>query len=246
MSHLKISIITVVKNGMPYLKEAINSFNTQTYKNKEHIIVYANSKDNTEDYLLSLNDKKIIKDKDSTNKFGSLNLALKYCTGDYVGILHSDDFFNDQNTMNKIINFLLKSKSDVIYGNIKFCSKSNTNKIIRIWKSNNLNRSNLKFGWMPPHTSIFARKKVLKDNLYSEKYPISGDYDFILRIFLNKNYKINFFDQYLIIMRTGGDSTNIRLLYKKLREDLIISKKFFKHFILCVALKILRKFNQFF
>ena len=44
MSHLKISIITVVKNGMPYLKEAINSFNTQTYKNKEHIIVYANLK----------------------------------------------------------------------------------------------------------------------------------------------------------------------------------------------------------
>ena len=99
---------------------------------------------------------------------------------------------------------------------------------------------------MPPHTSIFAKKKILENNLYSEKYLISGDYDFILRIFLNKDYKINFFDQYLTIMRTGGDSTNIKSLYKKLKEDLKISKKFFKHFVLCIALKILRKLNQFF
>ena len=237
MESLKISIITVVKNGMPYLKEAINSFNMQNYKNKEHIIVYSESRDDTENYLLSLKDKKIIKDKVSSNKFGPLNLALKYCT---------DDFFNNQNTINEIVNFLLKNKSDVLYGNIKFCSKLDTNKITRIWKSNNFNRSSLKFGWMPPHTSIFVRKKVFENNLYSEKYLISGDYDFILRIFLNTNYKISFFDQYLTTMRTGGDSTNFRSLFKKLKEDLIISKKFFKHFVLCITLKILRKLNQFF
>ena len=246
MESLKISIITVVKNGMPYLKEAINSFNIQTYKNKEHIIVYSESRDDTENYLLSLKDKKIIKDKVSSNKFGPLNLALKYCTGDYIGILHSDDFFNNQNTINEIVNFLLKNESDVLYGNIKFCSKLDTNKVTRIWKSNNFNRASLKFGWMPPHTSIFARKKVLENNLYSEKYLISGDYDFILRIFLNTNYKISFFNQYLTTMRTGGDSTNFRSLFKKLKEDLIISKKFFKHFVLCITLKILRKLNQFF
>lgn len=246
MESLKISIITVVKNGMPYLEEAIKSFNIQTYKNKEHIIVYSQSNDNTENYLLSLQDKKIIKDKFSTNKFGSLNLALKYSTGDYIGILHADDFFNNQNTINQVMSFLLKKKSDVLYGNIKFCSKLDINKITRIWKSNDFDRSSLKYGWMPPHTSIFARKRILEDNPYSEKYLISGDYDFILKIFLNKNYKISFLDQYLITMRTGGDSTNFKSLYKKLKEDLAISKNFFKHFILCIILKILRKLNQFF
>ena len=47
----KISIITVVKNGMPFLKSAIMSFNLQSYKNKELIIVYASSNDGTEEYL---------------------------------------------------------------------------------------------------------------------------------------------------------------------------------------------------
>ena len=38
---MKISIITVVKNGMPFLKESMKSFNSQNYKNKELIIVYS-------------------------------------------------------------------------------------------------------------------------------------------------------------------------------------------------------------
>ena len=51
MEKLKISIITVVKNGMPYLSEAISSFDSQTYINKEHIIVYSKSEDQTENFL---------------------------------------------------------------------------------------------------------------------------------------------------------------------------------------------------
>ena len=76
MEKLKISIITVVKNGMPYLSEAISSFDSQTYINKEHIIVYSKSEDQTENFLLSLKNKRI-KDEKSNNKFGSLNLAIK-------------------------------------------------------------------------------------------------------------------------------------------------------------------------
>ena len=51
----KISIITVVKNGMPLLKEAIKSFDNQEYENKEHIIVYSSSSDDTEKYLNLIN-----------------------------------------------------------------------------------------------------------------------------------------------------------------------------------------------
>ena len=246
MERLKISIITVVKNGMPYLSEAISSFDSQTYINKEHIIVYSKSEDQTEDFLLSLENRKIIKDDKSNNKFGSLNLAIRNCTGDYIGVLHSDDFFYDKQTLSEIADFLNKEKSDVIYGNIKFCSKLNRNKITRVWKSSSYNKSNLKYGWMPPHTSIFAKKEVLLNNNYSENFSISGDYDFILKIFLNENYKFSFFNKYIIIMRTGGDSTKLNSFYRKLKQDLIISKKYFNNYIICIIFKILRKVNQIF
>jgi glycosyltransferase involved in cell wall biosynthesis len=53
MNNPKISVITVVKNGMPYLSDCLKSFELQDYANKEHIIIYSNSNDATEEFLLS-------------------------------------------------------------------------------------------------------------------------------------------------------------------------------------------------
>ena len=44
---LKISIITVVKNGEKHIENNILSLLNQTYKNYEHIIIDGNSNDNT-------------------------------------------------------------------------------------------------------------------------------------------------------------------------------------------------------
>ena len=245
MTDLKISIITVVKNGMPFLKDAIKSFDTQSYQNKEHIIIFSRSNDGTEEYLKSIQNYKIIfKDENSSNKFGPINLGIKKSSGDLIGILHADDFFLNSNTLSDVANFQKENGPDVIYGNLKFCKPDNPEKITRVWKSSNFDKSKLKYGWMPPHTTIFAKKNILMNNLYSQNYLISDDYEFILRVFLNENYKIKFFDKDLILMRTGGASTNFRLFLKKFKEDLDITKKFFKNNFICVCLKILRKINQ--
>ena len=55
----KISIITVVRNGMPYLMDSINSFLKQKYNNKELIIIYSKSSDLTLDYLNKFKNKNI-------------------------------------------------------------------------------------------------------------------------------------------------------------------------------------------
>ena len=44
---------------MPYLMASVRSFQRQKYKNKELIVVYSESKDNSLYYLDSLNDKNI-------------------------------------------------------------------------------------------------------------------------------------------------------------------------------------------
>ena len=244
MKNLKISIITVVKNGMPFLIDAINSYDTQTYLNKEHIIIYSPSNDGTEEYLKNITNKVVIKDVQSINKFGSLNIGMKKSKGDVIGILHADDIFADKYTLKNIGDFFENTNSDVVYGNIKFCKKKNTNKIIRTWESSAFNRSNLKYGWMPPHTSIYIKRNIVNDNLYPTNFPISGDYLFILNLFLNKNYLINFLNRTICIMRMGGDSTKLSTFIKKLREDLQISKKKFKNYRLCIFFKIIRKIKQ--
>lgn len=243
----KISIITVVKNGLPYLKSAVQAVKNQNIYNNniiEHIIVCSPSKDGTEEYLSNIENIKLIIDKQSHNKFGSLNLGLNNCNADIVGILHADDVFYDHDTLEKILSQFDKN-TDVVFGNILFSEKNDLTKINRKWISASFSSLKLSLGWMPPHTSIFARNKILKKNLYETQFPISGDYHFILKLFNNKNIKTKYINENITIMRTGGDSTKISNFFKKLNEDMKIIKKFYKYYIITLVFKIISKLNQF-
>jgi glycosyltransferase involved in cell wall biosynthesis len=244
MKNPKISIITVVKNGMPYLSDCLKSFELQDYANKEHIIIYSNSNDATEEFLLSQKKKiKILrKDNKFNNKWDCLNLGAKLATGDIIGILHADDIFYNKNTLSRVAkNFT--DKYEFIYGSILFCEKNNILKIKREWISEKIDINKLKYGWMAPHPSFFVRKKILLKNKYVNNYNISGDYHFMLSL-LHKKYKYKFINHFLCIMRLGGGSTKIKNFLEKISEDIKIAKSFFTSYYICVFLKIFRKIFQ--
>ena len=248
MNEEKISIITVVKNGMPYLKTSIKSFQIQNYKNKELVIVFSPSQDQTEEYLNQIIDKNIIikKDKTSKTKFGSINIGIKLSTGKIFGLLHSDDVFYNENTLTEISNAFNKN-INCVYGDVAFSNKHDLKLINRIWKSKQFDKNNLKYGWMPPHTSIFLKKDFFNkdEEIYNELYPISGDYYFILKILNDSKINTNYLDSFITIMRDGGDSTKIINILQKFKEDLKISKLFYKKYILYIIFKIIQKVFQF-
>ena len=239
----KISIITIVKNGMPFIEDSLESFKLQNYKNKELIVVYTKSQDMTLDIL---NSKKYIKriliDNVSKNLYGSINTGLKYAKGDLIGILHSDDIFYDKNVLSNVVKSYNNSNFDLAYGDIIISKKYEINIPLRLWKSGKFVSRKLSFGWMPPHTSIFISKK-LKNNKYSTKYKVSSDYDYLLKLF-QKKIKIKYLNNFITIMRTGGLSS--KYLFIKYVEDNQILKKYYKFYFIISILKILRKLNQFF
>lgn len=242
---MKISIITVVKNGMPHLKECIKSIKKLKYKSIEHIIIYSKSKDKTYEFLKS-NKLKFIYDKKSKNKFDAINLGIKKAKGRYIALLHADDLFYSNNIISDICKKLLKYNPDVLYGNIIYVNQKNVSQIIRKWISKKYDKSLLSYGWMPPHTSLFVRKKIIINNLYSNKFPISGDYDFILRLF-KKKLKFYYMNSYITKMRYGGDSNkNLKNIFNKTYEDfLILKKNKIKLPFFALALKNISKITQF-
>lgn len=244
---MKITIITAVKNGMPYLKDAVKSFELQDYKKKELIIVYSKSNDGTDNYLDSLKKKyKIFLDKNTGNKFDAINIGIKKSTGDVIGLLHADDIFFNYKTLSNIADKIKKNKLDGAYGGVYFSKKDNLKIINRIWEAENFKREKLYYGWMPPHTSLFIKRNIFtKVGLYSNKFRISSDYEFILRLFFNNNFKINSTNLIHTIMRDGGDSRKIKLLLLKLIEDISILNKHQLSVFIIIS-KILTKFNQFF
>ena len=240
---MKISIITVVKNGMPFLKDAIKSFELQKYKDKELIIVYSKSSDGTENYIKSLvkRNYKIIKDN-SNSRYKAINRGIKKSNGKIIGLLHSDDIFFNTQTLFDI--FAHIKKYDIVYGGVYYAERNNLKRIKRIWKPTNLNKNSIVFGWTPPHVSTFMKKVVFnKIGYYSGKYSISGDYDFLLRIIHSKKFKIKSTNKFHNIMRLGGDSTNISKIFLKLKEDYLIITKHNLN-IYTSVLKILSKITQ--
>ena len=240
----KISIITSVYNRKDTILDTINSIIHQDYKNIEYIIIDANSNDGTSEIIKKIKNKNFIYINEPDNGiYDGLNKGIKTASGEIIGILHSDDVFATPKTISNIMNNV--GDFDIIYGNCNFLDH-NLKKIKRKWQSSNYSLSKLKLGWMPPHTAIFFKKTVFENvGLYSTQYSISSDYDFILKSFLHKSHKIKYLNETIVNMRIGGISNNnLYSFYKKLKEDIHISKKYSLS-IFSLLFKRIRKINQF-
>jgi glycosyltransferase involved in cell wall biosynthesis len=247
---VKFSVVTVVKNGMPYLEDSIRSFCEQEYSNKELIVIASKSNDSTEKFLLQ-NKKKINKliINSPLNLYESLNKAISMATGDYIIVLHSDDIFFKKDTLLKVANFIKKEKfADIVFGDILYVDRNYLKKIIRIWKSEELNdyAKAVRYGWSPPHTGIFVKKNIYNNYSYMTNFKISSDYDLIIKIFNDNNITKKYFRNFISIMRDGGVSTaNIKNLFVKLKEDYEIIK-INKINLISLIIKRLVKIFQFF
>ena len=246
---IKISIITVTYNASKHISDNLYSMASQSYKNTEHIIVDGLSSDDTIDILKKndFNMVNVICERDE-GIYQALNKGIIASTGDIVGILHSDDIFEDTDALKLIAENFLEDSVQAVYGNLKYVNKSNT-KVLRNWKSSKFDRSNLKNGWMPPHPTLFVRKNVIYPNyMYNEDFNISSDYQMILKLFSQKNFNAIYINKYLVRMRVGGVSNkSLRNIVLKMYEDfraleclnLTINER-----LMCLIKKNLSKLNQ--
>ena len=244
---MKISIITITYNSAKTLQRALASILSQTYKDIEHIIVDGASDDGTVEiikaYAAAHENVQWVSEKDD-GIYNALNKGIRMATGDVIGFLHSDDVLNSADSIEQIATAFESSQADVVYGDLQYCKGG---KVVRRWKSNAFNPRALKFGWMPPHPTVYVRKEVYEQvGLYDEWFRISADYDMLLRIF-TAGYKTYYIPEVMVSMETGGASNkNTKARLSKTQEDFIVLKK--NHVgagLLTVACKQLRKIRQF-
>jgi glycosyltransferase involved in cell wall biosynthesis len=103
-----ISVVTCTFNSEKYLKGALESIEKQTYKNIEHIINDSYSTDTTlviiQEYIERNKDKYNIKFIQSEPKgvANALNVATREATGDLLHYLHSDDYYLNNESLEKV------------------------------------------------------------------------------------------------------------------------------------------------
>ena len=246
---MKISIITVCLNSEKTILANLNSILSQTYKNIEHIFVDGGSTDNTLKYLDNYPNlrKKIIIEK-KRGIYNAMNVGIKKATGDFIGILNSDDILNSENTIQKLVNIFKKNpKNKIFLGNVVFF-KSDYKKIHRFYSCGDFQKNLLLKGVMPPHPGAFIHKSIYKKvGLYNDKYKIAGDFDFFLRCFIKNNIKFKKIGIITTRMQTGGISSKnfFSNIYSSYEINQSLKKNKIQSSILKVLLRFPLKFNQF-
>lgn len=87
-----VSVILPVYNGLPYIRESIDSILNQTFRDFELIIVNDGSIDGSENVIDSYSDNKIIViNQENQGLAKSLNNALRIAKGEYIARQDADD-----------------------------------------------------------------------------------------------------------------------------------------------------------
>lgn len=245
----KFSIITATFNSDETIKETLKSVVFQENIDVEYIIIDGESTDKTLEIINKIDESIIVISEKDNGIYDALNKGIKNSHGDVIGFLHSDDLFASNDILEKICLSFEKTCADVVYGDLEYVDKSNTNKIIRKWKSRTFKKELLKRGWMPAHPTVFIKREVYqKHGLFDLNFKIAADYDLMLRIFSDSSLNFAYLPEVVTKMRVGGESNkSLKNIIIKSQEDYkVLRKNNIKNPLCALFLKNVSKIPQFF
>jgi glycosyltransferase involved in cell wall biosynthesis len=206
---MKISIITVSYNSAATIQDTINSIANQTYSDIEHIIVDGNSTDGTVRLVQSAcSVTKFISEPDN-GIYDAMNKGIALATGDVIGTLNADDFYIDDDVLNKIAAVFADPSIDACYADLIYVEAEDTNQIVRYWQSRPYVPGLFKRGWMPAHPTFFVRRHLYEElGNFDLAFKIQSDFELTMRFLEIYRIKSAYLPKILVKMRIGGVSNN--------------------------------------
>ena len=245
----KVSIITVLLDNKKYIKDAIESVLSQDYDNIEYLVIDGDSKDGSVEIIKSYKNKihVFISEKDE-GVYDALNKGISKASGDIIGLLHSDDFFDHPRVISIIVERFLKEKVEAVYGDLRYIGNTGKNEIVRVWKAGAYKPNFFYKGWMPPHPTFYVRREVYqKFGSFNTQLKFAADYELMLRFILKHQITLSYIPEFLVKMRVGGASN--RNLSNRIKANIEDRKAWklveIKPGLLTLVLKPLKKIFQY-
>ncbi|AFM02558.1 glycosyl transferase [Bernardetia litoralis DSM 6794] len=207
---MKVSIVTVVYNNVSMVADAIESVLNQDYPDLEYILIDGASTDGTTELVRMYQNRitRVISEKDE-GLYDAINKGIRMCSGDIIGLLHSDDFYPNNKVVSSFVKAFEEKNTDAVYGDLVYVDKEDTQKVIRYWQSGEFDCESFYKGWMPPHPALFIKKECyLKYGVYDTRFKSAADYELTLRILLKNKISATYLPIVMASMRTGGKSNS--------------------------------------
>jgi glycosyltransferase involved in cell wall biosynthesis len=181
----KISIITTIHNRDRYLAKAIASVSTQTYQDFELILFDDGSTDNSLAIALeyAAQDKRIkLIASPHIGRIPALIEASKQATGEYAGVLDSDDWISDNALAETVAVLDSKPEVGVVYTNCVHTDPEGN--ILGERKQNQLpfSRDRLLIDFIIFHLRIYRRSLFEQVGGYDSTLLKAEDYDLALKL----------------------------------------------------------------
>jgi len=219
-----ITIITVVYNNEETLERCIKSVINQTYDNIEYIVIDGKSNDGTLDIIKKYSDSidYFISEQDD-GIYSAMNKGLSLATGDYIGILNSDDWY-DTAMMEASLSSIIEDNVDIASSHTIYVN--NGNHILRK-RAYDWDDAMFIFGIPCAHESMIVSKECYEVvGPYNEDYRIVSDYLWVQNAYM-RGMRSCIINQDLLFMQIGGASfdkqteynENIRLIRDRFDND---------------------------
>ena len=208
---MKISVVVPVFNDVR-VGRALDSILGQRHDHElEIVVVDAGSTDGTLDIVERYADSiSVLISEPDEGIFDGLNKGIMLTSGapnDIVHFLSADDRYGDPLVIRDVMDaFEADEGVDACYGDQVYTNDSG--KVVRYWKAGEYRRFKLYYGWLPPHMTLFVRKRVYERcGLFDLRYPIAADQDFMLRLLFKHRINAKYLRRVLVDMSPGGNST---------------------------------------
>ena len=234
-----VSIVINCFNGEKYLRHAIDSIISQTYKNWEIIFLDNKSDDESEKIFKEYKDDRLKYYRSSSHieiLYKAKNHAIKKANGEFIAFLDVDDWWLPEK-LEKQMPLFNDQDVGMVYGNLWiFFEKKNIKKIYR--------KGNLPSGkilnellndYVVGSPTYVIRKKSLEslDYPFNDKFHIIGDFDINIR--LSAKWKVNCsqspiafsrrHDRNVSILNREKEIYELKTWFKQMKNNQLISSQ---------------------
>ena len=201
---MNITVIIPTYNRYEFLKQALRSVLSQSYKAKEIIVIDDGSYDNTSQITQDFPNIKYIY-QDNSGVSSARNLGISNASCEWIAFLDSDDEWLETKLEEQVA--FHKQESDVLmsYTDEIWIREGQSVKIPKKFKKQGLDvfRENLSFCNIAPSSVLMQRSLFESVGIFDETLEVCEDYDLWLRILMK--HKIGLVAKKLITKYAGHE-----------------------------------------
>ena len=209
---MKISIVTIAFNAAETIADTVKSVADQVLPagvELEYIVVDGGSTDGTLEVIEPWQDRvDVLISEPDRGLYDAMNKGISTATGDFVGVLNSDDLYAHPEVLKQVAARLAETGAEGLYGDLVYVDRKDVSQVTRTWVSGAYKAGAFLNGWMPPHPTFFAAREAFErcGGGFRLELKSAADYELMLRMVHKHGLRLAYLPEVMVRMRVGGMS----------------------------------------